>query len=137
MTMLVVDSTILAEVLKPEPSEDVLRWAREHASSIYTTAITLKELYGRVISLADDAKRAALQNRIDAIVRDYADWILPFNGLAATLTSSLARDLKTAGVSATDSTIEISAICRANGASVVTMTPEAYEHLNVVACKPE
>jgi predicted nucleic acid-binding protein len=59
--MIVVDTNVLSEVMKPVPSGKVIRWmAASPASGLYTTTITLGEvLYGLEL-VAPGRRRAAV-----------------------------------------------------------------------------
>jgi len=59
--MIVVDTNVLSEVMRPIPSDQVVRWmAARSASSLFTTTITLveEEFTGRILTFDRDAARA-------------------------------------------------------------------------------
>src|SRR5580693_8305673 len=83
--MIVVDTNVLSEVMKPDPAANVIRWmAARPASVLFTTTITLGEvLFG--LALVPAGKRGvALQQAIETMFeKQFAARILPFDRDAA------------------------------------------------------
>jgi predicted nucleic acid-binding protein len=77
--MILLDTHVLSEVMKPSPSPRVMRWmAKQPALDLFTTAISHAEiLYGMEL-LPKGKRRSALQVQAESMFEeDFADRILP------------------------------------------------------------
>jgi toxin FitB len=83
--MIILDTNVLLEALRPAPSTRVLEWMRsEPASALFTTAITESEMLYGVALLPEDARRQSLKSVVDLIfAKDLAGRVLPFDSAAA------------------------------------------------------
>jgi predicted nucleic acid-binding protein len=60
--MIILDTNVLSETLRPTPSTSVLEWMRsEPASALFTTAITESELLYGIALLAEGGRRLSLE----------------------------------------------------------------------------
>ncbi|MCP4390999.1 MAG: type II toxin-antitoxin system VapC family toxin [Gammaproteobacteria bacterium] len=84
--MIILDTNVLSELMKPDPQSNVVKWvAGQPASSLFTTFITKAEvLYGLAL-LADSARKNALELRWNY---DYGDTLL-FTCLSICITTPL------------------------------------------------
>lgn len=82
--MIVVDTNVLSELMRPVPSTRVLRWLRARpAAELHTTAITQTEVLGLRL-LPKARRRDALEGASGAMfAEEFADWILEFGPDAA------------------------------------------------------
>src|SRR5215471_3375428 len=83
--MIVLDTNVLSESLKPSPSRLVLEWlGAQPASNLFTTAITRAELLYGLALLPSGQRRRTLESRIEQILdRGFAGRIPPFDAEAA------------------------------------------------------
>lgn len=89
--MIVVDTNIISEVMRPQPDPAVIQWLdQQETFLLYLTTITLAEIrYGLGI-LPDGERKQRLINRFEAYVDGRlkgAFWISPQMPPAATRTS--------------------------------------------------
>src|ERR1700690_4405782 len=97
--MIVVDTNVLSEVMKPVPSGEVLAWmAARPASGLFTTTITLGEvLYGLEI-VPHGKRRTALERAIGIMFEDeFAGRILTFDRDAARAFADIAAGCRRLG----------------------------------------
>ena len=83
--MIVLDTNVLSEALKPSPDEAVLRWlAGQNREAVFTTAITqAKILYG-VQLLPPGKRRSRLHAAVERLfVEEFPERILPFDSESA------------------------------------------------------
>ena len=65
--MIVLDTNIVSEPLKPKPDPEVLAWLdRQAPETLYLTSISLAELSAGVEVLPVGKRRAALQHAVGA-----------------------------------------------------------------------
>ena len=83
--MIVLDTNVLSETLRPAPDARVLAWlASRSRPELFTTAVTRGELLYGVCLLPEGQRRASLLEAIHAIFdRDLAGQVLSFDGAAA------------------------------------------------------
>lgn len=127
--MIVLDTNVLSEVLKPTPSAACLGWlAAQHPSSIFTTAITQAEiLYG--ISIMPPGKRR--NGLLDAIEKMFSeqfdDRILPFDSEAAREYAPIITARRKMGRPMSQMDGMIAAIARSQDAALATRNTNDFE----------
>jgi predicted nucleic acid-binding protein len=63
--MIVIDTNVVSEIVKPSPSAAVMAWfASQTPQNLYTTAITQAEILYGIELLPKGRRRSALQNAI-------------------------------------------------------------------------
>jgi toxin FitB len=83
--MIVLDTNVVSEPLKPRPDAAVLRWLdRQAPATLYLTTISLAELLAGVLALPAGKRRAELQSVLKGeLVALFADRILTFGERSA------------------------------------------------------
>jgi toxin FitB len=78
--MIVLDTNVVSELMRPAPAERVVGWIASHpATSLCTTTITQAEVLHGVLLLPRGRRRDALEEAAQAIFdRDFAGRLLPF-----------------------------------------------------------
>lgn len=75
--MIVLDTNVVSELMRPSPSTRVLTWVREHEESdLYTSAITLAEIRYGIERLADGRRKQALSAVADDVFGRFAERVL-------------------------------------------------------------
>ena len=120
--MLILDTNILSEVLKPAPEPVVTAWlAAQDPLQTYITAITEAELRYGAATLPKGRRRAALAKAIHAVLEEeFRDRVLPFGGSAPQLYASIAAERRAKGRPISQFDGQIAAIARTAGASLAT-----------------
>ncbi|MCL2504240.1 MAG: hypothetical protein FWE94_06585 [Coriobacteriia bacterium] len=57
--MIVLDTNVVSEPLKPEPSEHVMAWASRHADDLAITSVTVGELLTGIAFLPEGVHKQA------------------------------------------------------------------------------
>lgn len=83
--MIVFDTNVLPELMRPTPSEAVLRWfAGRSAATLFTTTITQAEILFGLALLPEGRRRNDLLTAAEQMfAEDFADRVLPFDSMAA------------------------------------------------------
>ena len=83
--MIVLDTNVLSEEIRPSPSPNVLRWFEAQAPvSVFTTAVSQAEMLYGLELLPIGRRRSALQVAIEKVFsEEFAGRILPFDQDAA------------------------------------------------------
>jgi predicted nucleic acid-binding protein len=120
--VIVLDTNVLSEEIRPSPSPRVLRWFKEQEPvNIFTTAITQAEMLYGLQSLPVGRRRSALQFAIEKTFdQEFAGRILPFDEDAARSFAKIvaARDALGRPISQFDGMI--AAIARSRHAALAT-----------------
>jgi toxin FitB len=136
--MIVLDSNVLSEALRPEPSKTVLDWIRsERLVALFTTAISEAELLYGVALLPDGRRKRELAAAVLAILdEDFAGRILPFDSAAAREYAEIAAGRRSIGRPISESDARIAAIARSRGAALATRNVADFANCGVSVIDP-
>jgi toxin FitB len=82
--MILLDTNVVFEAMKPEPAPAVRRWLDEQtAETLYLSSITVAELLFGVGALPNGRRRERLAAACEGMLELFADRILPFDINAA------------------------------------------------------
>ena len=83
--MIVLDTNVVSELMRPEPNPRVLAWlAGQPLSELALTAITVLEIRLGLRRMADGKRRTALEGRFGQFLSEaFQGRVLPFNHEAA------------------------------------------------------
>lgn len=120
--MIVLDTNVLSEALRPKPSAKVLDWMRSQPiPTLFTTTITEAELYYGLALLPKGKRQRSLESIVEAIfTQDLAGRVLPFDSSAAREYADIAATRRLAGRPISEADARIAAIVRSCRASLAT-----------------
>lgn len=82
--MIIVDTDVLSELMRPAPDERVLRWMDQiRRGEFWTTSIVIAELSAGVAALPQGRRRLLLGDALDLMIERFDERVLPFGGGAA------------------------------------------------------
>ena len=136
--MIILDTNVLSEVMKPAPAAKVLRWLATHpASRLFTTTITQAEILYGVEVMLKGRRRAALESAVEAMfAEDFADRILPFDNDAARAFPQVAAARRALGRPIAQWDAQIAAIARSRSAALATRNTEDFEDCGIELVNP-
>jgi toxin FitB len=136
--MIVLDTNVISEVIKPDPSAAVAAWlALERPSNIFTTAITQAELLYGIELMPRGRRRAALEAAVTKILTElFVDRILPFDSDAAEVFARIAVARRVSGRPISEADAQIAAIVHSRGASLATRNAGDFQHCGVKVINP-
>jgi toxin FitB len=136
--MILLDTSVLSEILRPQPEDAVRRWMKaQPRSSLFTAAICEAEILSGVASIEQGTRRASLQRAVMAIFeQEFTDRILPFDSAAARAFADIATKRLAVGrpIAALDA--QIAAIARSRGATLATRTVDDYADCGIAVISP-
>jgi len=89
--MIVLDTNVVSETLKPQPDTAVLAWLdAQLAETLHLSSVTVAELLFGVAVLAAGKRRDRLAAAVDGLVGLYHGRVLPFDVEAARTYAALA-----------------------------------------------
>ncbi len=136
--MIVIDTNVISEMLKPMPAPKVDRWlASQSFDSVFTTAITRAELLYGLHLMPEGRRKLELQAAITPILDiDFAARILPFDTHAADLYADLAAKRRRDGRPISQFDAQIAAIALSHGASLATRNIADFTGLGLILVDP-
>jgi predicted nucleic acid-binding protein len=136
--MIVLDTNVLSEVLRPSPDTSVLDWfAKQPRASLFTTTVTRGEILYGIRLLSDGKRRRGLW---DAAVKifsdDLAGQVLSFDNDAADMYAEIAASRRSVGKPISQFDAMIFAMARSRGASLATRNVKDFDDCGVEVVNP-
>jgi predicted nucleic acid-binding protein len=136
--VIILDTNVISELMKPAPAAEVARWiARQPASMLYTTSVTQAEILHGISLLPAGKRRGALETAAEAMFdEDLGGRVLAFGSEAAHAYSQIAAERHRAGRPIAQFDAQIAAIARSVRASVATRNVEDFEGCGITVQNP-
>ncbi|HEX5755108.1 MAG TPA: type II toxin-antitoxin system VapC family toxin [Arenimonas sp.] len=136
--MIILDTNVLSEALRPTPDEQAVTWLGEQPrSTLFTTSLTQAELLYGIELLPPSARRSALSTAVQQIFReDFAGQVLSFDSDAADAYAEVAASRRRAGRPISQIDAMIAAIARSRGASLATRNVKDFVDCGVDLIDP-
>ena len=136
--MIVLDTNVLSELMRPSPAAQIVEWvSRQAASTLYLTTISEAELRYGVAILPAGRRRDGLLAGIEGMLReDFAGRIIPFDREAALAYAEIAAGRRASGHPINHADCQIAAIARAIGAAVATRDEAVFEGCGIDVVNP-
>ena len=136
--MILLDTNVLSELMRPKPDSRVLAWIASHrAQSLHTTSITQAEILHGIMLLAPGRKRRAFEAAAEAMFReDFTGSVLAFSSDAASPYARIAVDRRSAGRPISQFDAQIAAIALWRRATVATRNTADFEGCGVDLVNP-
>ena len=136
--MILVDTIVLSELMRREPSPAVLAWfGAQDVAALHLSAVGEAELRRGAGLLPSGRRRDGLIRAIDAMVaEDFAGRVLPFDSDAAVAFASIFLDRRAAGRPISFPDCQIAATARARGAAIATRNVGDFQGCGVPVIDP-
>lgn len=136
--MIILDTNVCSELIRPEPAESVLDWFSIQApGELYVSAISEAELRLGVNILPGDARRDALLDAIEGMLReDFGGRILSFGSSAAREYAEIAARRRAVGRPISHPDCQIAGTARSLGAAVATRDLGGFEGCGIEVICP-
>ena len=135
-SILVIDTNVASELMRPQPTAAVAAWIAERdAQDMYLTAVSEAELLYGVAIMPIGKRRSALEAAMTRwLDRGFRERILPFDSAAARVYAEIAAARRREGRPIGEADCQIAAISRLRGAVLVTRNVRDFEGtgLNVI-----
>lgn len=136
--MLVLDTNLLSEALRPAPNPSVAAWFEsQQKQQLFTTAITRAEILFGVAALPPGSRRDRLRVAVEGMfAEDFGNRILAFNAECAPHFADIAVGRKLMGRPISQLDAMIAAIVRTHGARLVTRNTADFERCGIDVVNP-
>ena len=136
--MIVLDTNVVSELMRPRGEAHVIAWADEQpADRVYLTAVTTAELRYGVARMPDGRRKTDLADRLQrTIAEEFASRILSFDDNAAALYAAIVMGRERRGLPISMADAQIAAICRHHGAGLATRNTKDFAHTGIDVIYP-
>ena len=136
--MIVLDTNVVSELMRPDPSSKVVDWVAAQAiPRLFLSTVSEAELrYGVEILPAGERRTRWLDEVEGMLSEDFAGRILPFDRAAAQAYAVIAAARRTAGRPINHADCQIAAIARCRGASVATRDVADFDGVGIEVIDP-
>lgn len=119
--MIVLDTNIVSEPLKPSPSKALIAWWRQqNRDQLYLTAITVAELKSGVVVLPAGRRKDLLSEAVAETLAEFKGRVLPFDASITDTFALLVARAKASGNQMGFADAAIAAIATKHGFSLAT-----------------
>jgi len=135
--MIVLDTNVVSEAMKPEPHPAVRAWLNDQAAeTLYLSSVTLAELLFGIAALPTGKRKDMLTQTLDGLMGLFRDRVLPFDADAARRYAELAVTARNKGRGFPTPDGYIAAIAASRGFIVASRDTAPYEAASVAVINP-
>jgi predicted nucleic acid-binding protein len=136
--MIVLDTNVISEALKPFPEQRVLGWLNDQiAPTIYTTSITLAEMLVGIELLPEGKRKQALHMMLEQVSgRLFAGRVLSFDAVTAPKMAEVSRLAVSKGYNILFADCQIAAIAAFHDFAVATRDEAPFRAAGVTVINP-
>lgn len=135
--MIVLDTNVVSEAMKPEPHPAVMAWLNAQAApTLYLSSVTLAELLFGIAALPAGRRKDLLNQALDGLLRLFRDRVLPFDTDAARHYAALAVTARAGRRGFPTPDGYIAAIAASRGFLVASRNTAPYEAARVSVINP-
>lgn len=120
--MILLDTNVLSELMRPAPAEPVLTWMRlQSVAELYVSSISYAEILYGIDLLQEGKRRRSLAEQVKAMfVKDFAGRVVSFDPAAAPAYAAIAGNRRRAGNPIHPVDAMIAATACVHGAAIAT-----------------
>ena len=136
--MIILDTNVVSEPLKPTPDATVVRWLNAQAPhTLYLTSVSLAELLSGIATLPNGRRRDALKLALHAqMLPLFEGRVLPFDTVAAQALADVNARATAAGNPISFADCAIAAMASAHGFMVATRNTRDFRDSGIEIINP-
>jgi predicted nucleic acid-binding protein len=136
--MIVLDTNVVSEMLKPEFSLRVANWVRSRpANELFTTAVNEAEILYGIAIMPQGLKRTRLAAEVSGIFQElFADRVLSFDSRAAQAYADIFSSRRARGRAISQPDAQIAAIALTHNAVIATRNTADFEDCGLRVLNP-
>ena len=135
--MIVVNTNVAWELMRPSPERAVQEWVRSHqGGELCTTAITVAEIHHGIERLPEGRRKEVLRSAAAEIFEAFAEQVLPFDTAAAEQYALVVNQREGLGLPIAGFDAQIAAICRAQRMPLATRNLADFRKTGVEVINP-
>lgn len=135
--MIIVDTNVVSELMRPSPSERVREWVRgQPARETFTSAVTVAEVLYGIERLPGGRRREELRSAAIEVFDGFADQVLAFDVAAAEQYALVVSHRERLGMPIEGFDAQIAAICRVREAALATRNVTDFQETGIKVINP-
>ena len=136
--MIVLDTNVLSELIRPTPDAGVLRWVDQQlADDLWLCSPVAQELWFGIQRLPTGARQSRLARAVSAMLEeDFLDRVLPYDLQAAITCAELLALREQQGRTMTLPDAQIAAICLSHQATLATRNTKDFTGVDLQVINP-
>jgi len=135
--VIVLDTNVISEAMKPIPHPEVRAWLNDQAvETLYLSSVTIAELLFGIGAMPIGKRKDMLIQILEGVVEMFRDRVLPFDHEAARCYADLAIKAKSAGLGFPTPDGYIAAIAASKGFIVASRDIGPYSAAGVSIINP-
>jgi toxin FitB len=135
--MIVLDSNVVSELMKPFPAPAVRDWIRvRRGNELYMTSITLAEIRYGIERLPPGRRRDLMMATAEDVFAAFEEQILPFDAAAAAHYPIIVTHRDRAGLPIDGFDAQIASICRTHEAALATRNLKDFDDTGIDVIDP-
>lgn len=135
--MIILDTNVLSELVRPEPSKSVVTWLNSQPQSqLASTAMSLLEMRTGATVLPHGRRRDELLALVDGLFDQLFDELLVFDSAAAVAFSEIVAQRRRSGRPIGTIDAMIASVARVRGATVATRDTNDFSDCGVPLINP-
>jgi predicted nucleic acid-binding protein len=135
--MILLDTNVVSEAMKPEPAPSVRAWLdAQAAETLYLSSVTIAELLFGIGALPDGRRKVRLTAAVDGVLEVFGTRILPFDTNAARCYAALAVRARAVGKGFPTPDGYIAAIAAAHVFAVASRDTSAFTVAGLTVIEP-
>jgi predicted nucleic acid-binding protein len=133
--MILLDTNVLSETLRPHPDPDVVVWVDELGDAV-VSAVSVGEMCRAALALPSGRRRDTILAQIDATLAEHVSLVLPYNGVAARVYAQLHARRRSMGRPLATEDGMIAATAIVHSAKVATRNVSDFADLGLEIINP-
>ncbi|MDR1020286.1 MAG: type II toxin-antitoxin system VapC family toxin [Synergistaceae bacterium] len=135
--MILLDTNVVSEAMKPEPDPAVLAWLNAQvAETLYISSVSLAELLFGIGVLPEGRRKRLLSEMLDGVLDLFGSRVLAFDIEAARRYAELSVKARAAGKGFPVTDGYIAAIASSRGFTVATRDTAPFEAAGIAEVNP-
>ena len=134
--MILLDTNVLSELVKPQPDPRVVNWARRSAAALALPTIAVAEMAFGIEKLLEGRRRDELLEALRRLVTEFADRLFDFNVNAALAYGRILAQARRLGRPMALPDALIAAIAQANGCALATRNVKDFTSTGLELVNP-
>jgi toxin FitB len=135
--VIILDTNVVSELMRPEPTPGIASWVRDRdRRELRTTVITLAEIRYGIARLPDGRRKQVLLAAAADIFSAFGDQVLPVDAAAAEHYAAIASSRERAGKPIAGFDALIAAVCRSEGAALATRNVSDFDGTGIEVLDP-
>ena len=134
--MIIVDTNVWSELLRPKPDARVIAWERDHSRQLWLSAVVVAEFRARAALLPMGKRRDEISKGIEGIIGTYIDRVVPFDEHCSRFFGGVLLSARSAGKPIQSPDAMIAATALAHGMRVATRDLNDFAGAGVALINP-